>query len=145
MKSRQRYGLAVILGCALLVAACATSAIVRARQTSVTLHAALAAIDDSEQAAFESKVFPKLTQEVHDLFSQHMAKALRAGLAFNEAVIHAPESPEAHASFGVLVTEVAVLDHIAGEVLPEGSIVRKDIAAVNAALAAIAPGALEVK
>jgi len=145
MKSRQRYGLAVVLGCALLVAACATSAIVRARQTSVTLHAALAAIDDSEQAAFDSKAFPKLTPEVHDLFSTHMASALRAGLAFNEGVIHAPESASTRTMFGVLVAEVAILDNIAGEVLPEGSLVRKNIAAVNAALAAIAPGALEVK
>jgi hypothetical protein len=105
----------------------------------------LASVDDAEQSAYEAKVFPKLDANAHKLFSEHMAIALRAGLALNEAVIHAPESPEAKISLGMALAEVGVLSGIAHEVLPPDSIVIKNIDAVLAALKVITPVVLENK
>ena len=140
---RQRVQLSGVVLIAVLMAACATSQIQKARQVSVDVHSVLAAVDDAERAIYTSHTVPAWTDAKHAEFSQHLVVALKAGKALNEGVRSAPVSDGAKVSLTTVSTELGTLTGLITGALPPDSKVTLAITAAKDAVLRLLPLFLE--
>lgn len=78
-----RSRLAIVIVAALAASACAARAQHRGVQVAVSVHAAVAAVDDTELALFNSGA---IAADVHRAANTQIVKALKAGKAFDAGV-----------------------------------------------------------
>ena len=122
---------------------CASTPVQRAQHVSVDVHATLAAVQDAEAALYSSGATPAWTGDKHRDFNKHLAIALRAGRALNEAVRSAPVAPAAKVDLATVSQEVAILSDLLAGVLPPDSGVARAIATAKDAILAVLPVFLE--
>ena len=142
MRLRMRRNLAPIFAL-LLLTACATSQVQKARVVSVDVHAVLAAVDDAEQTLYQSKAVPAWTEEKHQEFSKHLIVALKAGRALNEGVKAVPVTGQTKADLTAVSAELEAVTELVKGVLPPNSTVVIALTAAKDAILRLLPLFLE--
>jgi hypothetical protein len=142
MRLRMRRNLAPIFAL-LLLTACATSQVQKARVVSVDVHAVLAAVDDAEQTLYTSKAVPAWTEEKHQEFSKHLIVALKAGRALNEGVKAVPVTGQTKADLTAVSAELEAVTELVKGVLPPNSTVVIALTAAKDAILRLLPLFLE--
>jgi len=142
MRLRIRRNLAPIFAL-LLLTACATSQVQKARVVSVDVHAVLAAVDDAEQTLYQSKAVPAWTEEKHQEFSKHLIVALKAGRALNEGVKAVPVTGQTKADLTAVSAELEAVTELVKGVLPPNSTVVIALTAAKDAVLRLLPLFLE--
>jgi len=142
MRLRIRRNLAPIFAL-LLLTACATSQVQKARVVSVDVHAVLAAVDDAEQTLYQSKAVPAWTEEKHQEFSKHLIVALKAGRALNEGVKAVPVTGQTKADLTAVSAELEAVTELVKGVLPPNSTVVIALTAAKDAILRLLPLFLE--
>lgn len=128
---------------AILISACATSQVQKARVVSVDVHAVLAAVDDAEQTLYASKAVPAWTEEKHQEFSKHLIVALKAGRALNEGVKAVPVTGQTKADLTAVSAELEAVTELVKGVLPPNSTVVIALTAAKDAILRLLPLFLE--
>lgn len=159
--SIRKKSLAALVVLAAFTVACATTQIERARQVSVNVHTALAVVDDAEMAFSQSNALPAWNADPfsgdprctppstepcrtrHQVFSEHMKTALKAGLALNQGVRLAPVAPEAKADLATVSSALESLTAVVAGVLPPNSTITVTLTAAKDAVLKILPLFLE--
>ncbi len=142
MRLRMRRNIAPIFAL-LLLTACATSQVQKARVVSVDVHAVLAAVDDAEQTLYQSKAVPAWTEEKHQEFSKHLIVALKAGRALNEGVKAVPVTGQTKADLTAVSAELEAVTELVKGVLPPNSTVVIALTAAKDAILRLLPLFLE--
>ena len=142
MRLRMRRNLAPIFAL-LLLTACATSQVQKARVVSVDVHAVLAAVDDAEQTLYTSKAVPAWTEAKHQEFSKHLIVALKAGRALNEGVKAVPVTGQTKADLTAVSAELEAVTELVKGVLPPNSTVVIALTAAKDAVLRLLPLFLE--
>lgn len=118
-------GLTLLL---LMITACATSQIQRARQVDVDVHAVVTGLDDAERALCNlgsdqecHSTLPKYTTALHRQVNQHMLTLLRAGNALNEGVAGTiTVNTTNKANLETVSAEIVLIKNLLKPVLPAG-------------------------
>ena len=127
----------------LLLMACASAGVQKARIVSVDVHAVLAAVDDAEQTLYQSKAVPAWTEEKHQEFSKHLIVALKAGRALNEGVKAVPVTGQTKADLTAVSAELEAVTELVKGVLPPNSTVVIALTAAKDAILRLLPLFLE--
>ncbi len=136
---RARAIVAVFITAAVFTAACATTQVQRSQQVSVDVHAALAAIQDSETVLNDSHAVAAWTPEKHRQFNAALVPALQAGRALNEGVRAIPVAPNAKADLATVSEALTKLDAIVAGSLPADHKVALAIHAATQAVLQLLP------
>lgn len=109
MKTRIRSIAAFVILAAAV--ACTGNQFLNAGKVSIDLYTGLAAIQDAENALYASNN-PKWDLDKHQRFNAEMGKALRAGRAFNKAVLALPMTPDQKLDFTTVSTALSAANAI---------------------------------